>query len=334
MNMNIDNFNVKDKLIAVTGAAGFIGSHLTEALLERGARVKALARYNSRSDAGWLSGNQHKNLQIVFGDVRDRSLIDKFLAGCDAVFHLAALIGIPYSYSAPQSYIDTNVIGTLNILECAANHKLKRIVLTSTSEVYGTALTTPMNESHPLQAQSPYSASKISSDMLGMSYARSFGLPVIIVRPFNTYGPRQSMRAVIPTIVVQALTSKQIKLGNLTPVRDFNFVEDTANGFIAAAENGTPDARPYNLATGNGFSIKHTAETIMRLTGSKAELFSSNDRFRPDNSEVERLIGDSNRAQNELGWQPGFTFEQGLEKTVSWIEANLDKFPETQAQVK
>lgn len=334
MNMSIKNLSLEGKLVAVTGAGGFIGSHLTEALLKRGARVKALLHYNSRANAGWLSELKHPGLELVFGDIRDKSLIDGFLVDTSIVFHLAALIGIPYSYVAPQSYVDTNVSGTLNILEAARKHGLERVLLTSTSEVYGTAITTPMSEQHPLQAQSPYSASKISADMLGMSFARSFELPVTIVRPFNTFGPRQSMRAVIPTIIVQALTSEQISLGNIAPVRDFNFVEDTANGFIAAAEYGKGKADIYNLATGKGLSIKETVEKILKITGSKAKLAMSPDRLRRDGSEVETLIGDAGKAKTELNWQPSFNFDTALKKTIEWVKVNLDKFPETGSFVK
>lgn len=332
--MNIENFTLNGKTVAVTGAGGFIGSHLTEELLKRGIKVRALVHYNSRSDAAWLSDNNDDGLEKVFGDIRDKSLMENFLAGTSCVFHLAALIGIPYSYAAPQSYVDTNVSGTLNLLEAAAKNKLKKIILTSTSEVYGTALTTPMSESHPLQAQSPYSASKIAADMLGMSFARSFGLPVVLVRPFNTFGPRQSMRAVIPTIIVQALTSNEINLGNLTPIRDFNFVADTAKGFIAAAENGNKFAEVYNLATGNGISIKDTVEAILKITGSKARLVISDDRLRPAGSEVEKLIGDFSKAKAELGWEPAVSFHHALEQTIAWVKANLHKFPQTRSYIK
>lgn len=331
--MNEQNFALADRQVLVTGAGGFIGSHLTEALLETGARVRALVHYNSRRHAGWLSCLSHKNLEITFADVRDRSLVERSCTGCSAVFHLAALIGIPYSYTAAQSYIDTNLQGTLNILEAALSQQVERIVLTSTSEVYGTARFTPMNESHPLQAQSPYAASKIAADMLGLSYSASFKLPVVLVRPFNTFGPRQSMRAVIPTIIVQALRAKQVQLGNLAPIRDFNFVKDTAAGFIAAAENGC-SGEVYNLATGYGNSIKSTAEEIIRLTGTKAELICSQNRVRPQGSEVEELIGDASKAMNELNWRPHHNFSAALKQTIDWISANLDLFPETEKYVE
>ena len=335
MNKTSDNFfQIAQKNVAITGAGGFIGSHLTEALLQKGANVKALVRYNSKSDAGWLKHIEHKNLQLCFGDVTDAAMMNEFLGDVDCVFHLAALIGIPYSYHAPQSYINSNVSGTLNILQAAANNKLSRIILTSTSEVYGTAQFTPMPETHPLQAQSPYSASKIAADMLGISFARSFGLPVTLVRPFNTFGPRQSMRAVIPTIIVQALTGKSIQLGNLTPVRDFNFVADTASGFIAAAERGKTGGDVYNLATGNGISIEETAKLVLRLCNSSAKLVNQSERTRKKGSEVEKLIGDATLAGNELGWKPEHSFENGLQKTIEWIEQNLDKFPESDLYVK
>ncbi|GAB4274854.1 MAG: NAD-dependent 4,6-dehydratase LegB [Candidatus Rifleibacteriota bacterium] len=331
---NRQQFSVKNSSIAITGAGGFIGSHLTESLLLAGAKVKALFRYNSRASAGWLDKFDHPNLIKVFGDIKDRSMMESFLRGTECVFHLAALIGIPYSYEAPQSYIDTNVYGTLNILEAAAHNKLQRVILTSTSEVYGSALHIPMGEDHPLQGQSPYSASKISADMLGVSFARSFKHPVVIVRPFNTFGPRQSLRAVIPTIILQALTSDKIRLGNLAPIRDFNFVEDTVNGFIAAAEYGLADARPYNLATGKGISIHETVKKVIKLTGSNAEIEEQIVRKRPDGSEVEKLIGNADRAFKELGWQPQTGFDEGLAKTIAWIRENLSEFSKINSYIR
>ncbi|MFZ5950876.1 MAG: SDR family NAD(P)-dependent oxidoreductase [Candidatus Rifleibacteriota bacterium] len=317
----------------VTGAGGFIGSHLTEALLSHGVKVKALVHYNSRADSGWLRSCEHPNLEIHFGDVRDQNQMNRLIADCDTVFHLAALIGIPYSYEAAQSYVDTNVTGTLNILLAAALNRVNRIILTSTSEVYGTAIEVPMSEKHPLQAQSPYAASKISADMLGLSFARSFSMPVTIVRPFNTFGPRQSMRAVIPTIAVQALKSDVVRLGNLTPIRDFNYVEDTVSGFIAAAASGRPGA-VYNLSTGNGISIEETAKKIIGICGNRARLENQSERARPQDSEVERLIGDSSFARRELGWSPRSSFDQGLAHTIDWVKENLDQFPEVEGYVR
>ncbi len=331
MNKQIENFSCKQ--VFVTGAGGFIGSHLTEALLKNGARVRALAHYNSRTDAGWLKNCKHPNLEIHFGDVRDQNQMQKLLNNCDTVFHLAALIGIPYSYEAAQSYVDTNVTGTLNLLQAAAINRVARIILTSTSEVYGTAVEVPMSEKHPLQAQSPYAASKISADMLGLSFARSFSLPVTIVRPFNTFGPRQSMRAVIPTIAVQALKSDVVRLGNLTPIRDFNYVEDTVSGFIAAATAGKPGT-VYNLSTGNGISIEETAKKIIDICGNRARLENQAERTRPQGSEVERLIGDSSLARHELGWSPRYCFDEGLTRTIDWVKENLDHFPEVEGYVR
>jgi dTDP-glucose 4,6-dehydratase len=315
---------LNNKTILLTGAGGFIGSHLASALVSAGAKVKALLRYNSRSDQGFLP--THSGITTFFGDVRDKGFVEEAVKNCDLVFHLAALIGIPYSYHAPQSYIDTNVTGTLNILEACRKVSPEKIILTSTSEVYGSALTTPMNEAHPLQAQSPYSASKISADMIATAYSRSFGLPVTIVRPFNTYGPRQSMRAVIPTIAFQALTSKIIKLGSTTPIRDFNYVSDTVNGFIAAAKHGKTDASIYNLATGKGYRIQQVADLIIKLTDSKAILSFEEKRKRPDASEVSQLIGDAGKANLELGWKPLTNIETGLLHTIEWIKNNLVNF--------
>ncbi|MDD3147680.1 MAG: SDR family NAD(P)-dependent oxidoreductase [Candidatus Riflebacteria bacterium] len=323
--MNTDFFS--GRTVAVTGAAGFIGSHLTEALLKQGARVKALTRYNSRSNNGWLAeAAGHPALTIIAGDIRDPFMVDGLVAGCDTVFHLAALIGIPFSYTAPQSYIETNVNGTLNILEAARRHQIRRTVLTSTSEVYGTALYVPIDENHPLQAQSPYSASKISADMLGRSYHCAFGLPVTIVRPFNTFGPRQSLRAVIPTIIAQALLGKKILLGDTRPVRDFNFVTDTAAGFIAAAALSDGCAQIYNLATGHGYTILETARNIAALIGSEIEIIHDEARDRPADSEVMRLTGSAAKAGVEIAWKPTVSFSDGLSQTITWIKEHSNAY--------
>ncbi|PKL41852.1 MAG: NAD-dependent dehydratase [Candidatus Riflebacteria bacterium HGW-Riflebacteria-1] len=328
--MNNSNLLAGRKVV-VTGAAGFIGSHLTEKLLAAGAQVKALVRYNSRSDIGWLShAIDNKSLSIVSGDVRDPFLVKSLLEGADMVFHLAALIAIPYSYAAPQSYVETNINGTLNILEAARTHGLKKVILTSTSEVYGTALRVPIDEDHPLQAQSPYSASKIAADMMGKAYASSFGLPVVIVRPFNTYGPRQSMRAVIPTIIRQALEGEQIRLGDLRPVRDFNYVGDTAEGFIAAANSNCQQGEIFNLATGRGVSIAETVEIIGQLMLKKIEIQHDDKRQRPADSEVMRLIGNADKAKNLLNWQPQHSLEQGLAETINWVEQNRHNYQQPQ----
>ncbi|NCB38669.1 MAG: NAD-dependent epimerase/dehydratase family protein [Erysipelotrichia bacterium] len=327
--MNDNSFALQGANVAITGAAGFIGSHLTGALLAAGARVTALTHYNSRSDIGWLKeAALDPNLTIINGDIRDPFLVDRLLTGADTVFHLAALIGIPFSYTAPQSYIETNVTGTLNILEAARRNRLRRVVLTSTSEVYGTAIRVPIDEDHPLQAQSPYSASKISSDMLGKAYACSFGLPVTIVRPFNTFGPRQSLRAVIPTIIVQALQSGRIELGNLAPVRDFNYVSDTVAGFIAAATKGGDKADIYNLATGKARSIGETAQIISELTNVNMQIEHDRHRERPAGSEVMQLLGNAEKARKELGWQPQTDFKQGLAMSVEWFREHLHNYPD------
>jgi len=310
--------------IAVTGAGGFIGSHLVEALLAKGARVRALLRYNSRSDLGWLKdAASHPALSIIHGDIRDPFMVDSLVAGCDGVFHLAALIGIPFSYTAPQSYIETNVNGTLNVLEAARRHKVGRTILTSTSEVYGTAIYVPIDESHPLQPQSPYSASKIAADMLGRSYNCAFALPLTIVRPFNTFGPRQSLRAVIPTIIAQALQGGRIMLGDTRPVRDFNFVADTVAGFLAAAAHGAGRGEIYNLATGTGHTIGETADLIASLIGHEIEIIHESDRDRPADSEVMRLIGHASHATNDLGWKPQHSFRDGLAATIDQIRLHL-----------
>ncbi len=325
----MNNSFFSGKKVVVTGAGGFIGSHLTEKLLGMGAEVTALVRYNSRSNHGWLrEATRHPGLKTVFGDIRDPFQTSLLLQDCHTVFHLAALIGIPFSYTAPQSYVETNLKGTLNILEAARQHKVSKIVLTSTSEVYGTARYVPIDESHPLQAQSPYSASKISADMMGKAYACSFSLPVTIVRPFNTFGPRQSLRAVIPSIIVQALQSSRIKIGDSRPQRDFNYVEDTVDGFIAAAIHGHNDAEPYNLATGSACSIKATIDIVGELLDKELSVEVEENRFRPAASEVMRLLGNAEKAVNELQWQPKHTFRDGLKKTIDWISAHLQEYPD------
>lgn len=320
----MNNF-FKNKKVVVTGAGGFIGSHLTERLLELGAHVTAFVHYNCRSFNGWLEEKAiyHDNLAIVSGDIRDPFQINELLDEADTVFHLAALIGIPFSYKAVQSYLETNLNGTLNILEAAKSRKLRRVIVTSTSEVYGTAIKTPMSEKHPLQAQSPYSASKIAADMLAYSYACAFETPVTIVRPFNTFGPRQSARAVIPTIILQALSCKTIKLGDLKPIRDFNFVSDTVEGFIKAAQNGIT-GETYNLATGKGVRIGEVLETVAKILKIDCSPEFEEIRKRPPSSEVMCLIGDASKAAKELDWQPKVKFEEGIKKTIEWFE-NLPK---------
>ena len=319
--------SLKNKNILVTGAGGFIASHLVEMLLNSGAKVKAFVKYNSTSSVGWLEESQYnKNLTIIHGDVRDPFQVNSAVKDVDIIFHLAALIGIPYSYAAPQSYAETNLLGTMNILEAAKVHKTSKIVLTSTSEVYGTAIKVPINEDHPLQAQSPYSATKIAADMMGKAYSCSFGLPVTIVRPFNTFGPRQSLRAVIPTIITQSLKGNTIKLGDTKPVRDFNFVLNTCEGFISAALKGNSNAEIYNIASGEEHTIGETAELIAGIMGAKLELQHDVQRDRPANSEVMRLLGDYSKAEKELGWKPRYSFKEGLTQTIHWFEKNIDKY--------
>ena len=313
----------KGMKVAVTGAGGFIGSHLVEALLKEGAQVKALVRYTSRGDNGWLDEFRKTAgpaLEIVPGDVHDQQGIMRFVEGCERVFHLAALIAIPYSYEWPGSYIETNVVGGFNVLEAARVHKVNRVIFTSTSEVYGTALYTPMDETHPLQTQSPYAASKAASDLLAASYARSFELPVVVVRPFNTFGPRQSLRAVIPTIIAQALSGNEVFLGDTTPVRDLNFVADTVAGFLACAERATPDGRVYNLASGVGVSIGDVVARVGQILGKSLKIVSDPRRRRPDASEVRCLIGAAKRAETDCGWKSAISLEEGLQQAIRWWE--------------
>ncbi len=309
------------RLALVTGADGFIGSHLTEALLAHCYRVRALAQYNSFNNWGWLEDvGSRPGLDVVCGDVRDPEFCRSLCRGVDTVFHLAALIAIPYSYEAPDSYVDTNVRGTLNMLQAARSEAVGRIIVTSTSEVYGTAQYVPIDERHPRQPQSPYSATKIAADALAESFYRAFDLPVVIARPFNTYGPRQSARAIIPTVITQLATgAKTIKLGDLTPTRDFNYVADTAEGFIALAETPAIEGRDINIATGGEVSMGETVEAIMRLMGSDAELVLDPARLRPAKSEVNRLCGDNTLITTLTSWRPSHTLDDGLRKTIEWF---------------
>ena len=306
----------------VTGSAGFIGSHLVEELLRRGGRVRAFVRYNSAGRTGWLEDVPEalrERLEVFYGDIRDARAVHQAVQGCRRIYHLAALIGIPYSYVAPDSYVEVNVQGTLNVLNAGRDLGVERIVITSTSEVYGTALYTPIDEKHPLQAQSPYSATKIGGDSLAVSYHRSFGLPVTIVRPFNTYGPRQSTRAVIPTIMTQALALDEIRLGSLSPVRDLVYVADTVAGFIALADCPACVGRVTNLATGVGVSIGELAERILRLVGRRLPVRETHERKRPEESEVFKLLGSAAAAQELAGWQPATPLDEGLALTLEWM---------------
>lgn len=317
------------KKILVTGADGFIGSHLTEVLVEKGYQVRALVFYNSFGTWGWLDtlpASVMSQVEIFQGDVRDPNGVYEAMVGCDAVFHLAALIAIPFSYHSPDTYVDTNIKGTLNVLQ-AARKLGTRVLVTSTSEVYGTALYVPIDEKHPYQGQSPYSATKIGADRLAESFYRSFDLPVTIVRPFNTYGPRQSARAVIPTIITQLLSGKEeIKLGSLTPTRDFNYVKDTANGFIAIYESSKTIGEEINIATQKEISIGELAQELVRQINPNANIICDEQRLRPEKSEVNRLLGCNEKIKSLTDWTPQFTFEQGLKETIDFLRANMDKY--------
>lgn len=318
------------KKVLVTGADGFIGSHLTESLLEKGYDVKAFTMYNSFNTWGWLDTLPKEKLdqiEIFSGDVRDPNGVREAMKGVDGVFHLAALIAIPFSYHSPDSYVDTNIKGTLNVLQAARELETERIMVTSTSEVYGTAQYVPIDEKHPFQGQSPYSATKIGADRLAESFYRSFNLPVSIVRPFNTYGPRQSARAVIPTIITQLLAGKnEIQLGSLTPTRDFNFVKDTAAGFIAIAESDKTIGEEINIATQQEISIGDLAQEIIRQINPSAKIICDEQRLRPEKSEVNRLLGANEKIKRLTNWTPKYTFEEGIKETIAWIRENLDKY--------
>lgn len=319
-----------DKLALVTGADGFIGSHLTEALLARGYRVRALSQYNSFNNWGWLEDVAPSDrLEIVCGDVRDPDFCRHICRGVDVVFHLAALIAIPYSYVAPDSYVDTNIKGTLNMCQAARDCGVERIVVTSTSEVYGTAQYVPIDEKHPRQPQSPYSATKIGADAIAESFYRAFDLPVVIARPFNAYGPRQSARAIIPTIISQIATGKgRLKLGDLSPTRDFNYVTDTAAGFIALAEAPGIEGRSINIATGTEVTMADTLAAIADIMGADVETVVDPERLRPAKSEVNRLCGDNTLITTLTDWRPAHTLKQGLRKTIEWFlqPGNLAKY--------
>ncbi|MBD5309931.1 MAG: NAD-dependent 4,6-dehydratase LegB [Muribaculaceae bacterium] len=317
------------KNVVVTGADGFIGSHLTEALLREGCKVTALAQYNSFNFWGWLEGMSHPDLTVVSGDVRDPDFCRSLVEGADTVFHLAALIAIPYSYVAPDSYVDTNVKGTLNICQAAKAAGVERLLVTSTSEVYGTAQYVPIDEKHPKQPQSPYSATKIGADAIALSFHNAFGLNVTVVRPFNTYGPRQSARAIIPTIITQIASGmKQIKVGDLSPTRDFNYVEDTCRGFIAIAKAPDTAGMEINIATGKEVSMEETLKTIARLMEADIEWVTDPQRLRPSGSEVFRLLGSNEKITSLTDWRPRVSLEEGLRRTIDWVcrEENLKKY--------
>lgn len=320
--------NLKNQTVLVTGGGGFIGSRLCERLVQSDANVRAFVRYTSRAEIGllrFLEPDILKKIEIIRGDLRDFSAVAQSLRGVDIVFHLGALISIPYSYVHPVETVQTNVLGTLNILEACRKSGAK-LVHTSTSEVYGTALRVPIDEDHPLQGQSPYSASKIGADKLVESYFRSFGLPTVTVRPFNTYGPGQSTRAVIPTIVTQALAGGVVRLGNLDAIRDFTYLDDTVEGFLLTAQADTWNGETYNLGSGEEISIGAIAALIFRLMGKQAEIQLEKNRLRPEKSEVLRLISDNRKAKLELGWQPTVGMEEGLQRTIRWIGEHLELY--------
>ena len=312
-----------NRSVLVTGAGGFIGSHLTERLVALGARTRALVHYNSLGRWGWLDESPSRGeVEVVAGDITDRESLRQMMDGVEFVFHLAALIGIPYSYVAPASYVRTNVEGTLNVLQVALDAGVGKVIHTSTSEVYGTARYVPIDEDHPLQGQSPYSASKIGADKQVEAFNRSFGQQVVTVRPFNTYGPRQSARAIIPTIVTQCLSGSTVRLGNLSPTRDLVFVEDTVRGFLLAADSPGAVGRVVNLGTGTEISIGALAQKIAGITGKEVTIEADDQRKRPSESEIERLVASNALAKELLGWEPEYTLDDGLPRTIEWLQAN------------
>jgi len=320
--------NYQGRKVLVTGAGGFIGSHLAEQLVKEGAQVRAMVHYNGAGRWGWLDQSEHVGEMDVFGgDIGDAECVRAAVRDCEVVFHLAALIAIPYSYRAPRSYVRTNVEGTLNVLQAALDQGHPRVVHTSTSEVYGTAITVPISEDHPLQGQSPYSASKIGADKIAESFYKSFELPVVVARPFNTFGPRQSARAVIPTIISQLLAGRtQVALGSLSPTRDLNYVSNTVEGFLAAGSHHAAVGGTFNFGSGREISIGDLAHLIAELVGKPIEVVSTDERQRPAASEVERLLADFQLAQNTLGWTPKVSLEDGLRSTIAWLERHLDAY--------
>jgi NAD dependent epimerase/dehydratase len=326
--------------ILITGADGFLGSHLTEKLIDLGHKVTALSYYNSFGFNGWLHEiNENKNLNIIHGDIRDENFINKATKGHQIIFHLAALISIPHSYESYSSFLQTNVIGTSNILTAAKRNNIKRVIITSTSEVYGSAQYVPIDEKHPLNAQSPYAASKIAADQLSMSFFKSFNLPVVIIRPFNTFGPRQSTRAVIPTIITQSLKGKHIKLGNTSTIRDFTYIKDTVDGFIKCMHSKNIVGETINIASGYEISIKKVIDLILELSDSKRKIINDGKRYRPDKSEVDRLWGCNKKAKKLLKWKPKYSGIKNLKnailETINWykIPKNLEKFDPKQFNI-
>jgi len=322
--------NWQGKKVLVTGADGFIGSHLTERLVELGAEVTALSQYNSFNNWGWIDTFDTKvkdSIKVVTGDIREYDGMKRIIKGQEVVLHLAALIAIPYSYLSPMAYVRTNVEGTTNVLEACREYEVEKIVHTSTSETYGTALYVPIDEKHPMQGQSPYSASKIGADMMAESYYKSFNMPIATLRPFNTYGPRQSARAVIPTIISQILSGKtEIKLGSLTPTRDFNFVLDTAEAFIKVAESERTIGEVINAGSNHEISIGDTVKKIISIIGKDVKILCDDQRIRPENSEVNRLWADNTKIKQLTDWKPNYNIDRGLEATVEWVKSNMQHF--------
>ncbi len=316
------------KKILVTGAAGFIGSHLTELLVKEGFDVKAFVHYNSKNSWGWLESSEVKDkIEVIAGDIRDYDSVYNAIKGCSGVFHLAALIGIPYSYVSPKAYIETNITGTYNVLQAAKELGLEQVLVTSTSETYGTAQYVPIDEKHPMVGQSPYSASKIAADQIAISYYRSFNLSIKIVRPFNTYGPRQSARAIIPTVISQLLNgNEQIKLGNLSPTRDLTFVKDTCKGFVEIFNSDKLFGEITNIGMSNEISVGDLVKKISSLTGRKVEIITEEERIRPDKSEVERLYCSNKKLLENTNWTPDYDLDKGLNETIEWIKNNLTSY--------
>lgn len=316
----------KNKTVLVTGAGGFIGSHLTEKLVSLGAKTKAFVRYNSRNNQGFIENFKpqiREKLEIIVGDLRDPQAVKEASKDVNIVFHLGSLIAIPYSYLHPTEVVETNVLGTLNVMNAGRENKTERIVHTSTSEVYGTAIYVPIDEKHPLQGQSPYSASKIGADMIAESFYCSYDLPVVTIRPFNTYGPRQSARAVIPTLITQIIAGKDVFLGSTKPVRDFNYVSDTVEGFVKIAETSNIEGEVINIGQGKGITIGELTDKIISLIGKEVKVIFDAMRIRPTKSEVERLIACNEKAKKLIGWEPKVSLDEGLKKTIDWISENI-----------
>ncbi|GAA0078696.1 NAD-dependent 4,6-dehydratase LegB [Clostridium sp. CTA-5] len=322
--------NLKGKKVLVTGSEGFIGSHLIEKLVGLEAEVTALVQYNSFNNWGWIDSfdkNIKENIKVVTGDVREYDGMKRIIKGQDVVFHLAALIAIPYSYLSPMAYVRTNVEGTTNVLEACRDYEIEKIVHTSTSETYGTALYVPIDENHPMQGQSPYSASKIGADKIAESFYKSFNMPIATIRPFNTYGPRQSARAVIPTIISQILAGKtEIKLGSLTPTRDFNYVKDTVEAFVKIAESDKTIGEVINASSNNEISIGDLVKKIITLSGKDVQIICDEERLRPENSEVNRLLGDNSKIKELTEWTSKYSLEEGLLETIEWVKNNMNYF--------